>query len=220
MLISPVSCQRLTHSGKDEVLCLNAFGRKKKFKCKIKGFSFIKHFVSFLAECSVKRSASPPRSSPPTATVQIPGGWYLAGLSQVDRHHRWSGGSSTSLRISAPSPPLQCQWKHTCLNITESSIDQDTTPTQRGSARVVLTFSFPSRIIFIFPDPISLDLFCSFYKRNTFFYSIKAEKYWCNITIMIIIIPCLSVKWPFLFTVILELSMGPGGSGKRKEKGN
>lgn len=111
MLISPVSCQRLTHSGKDEVLCLNAFGRKK-FKCKIKGFSFIKHFVSFLAECSIKRSASPPRSSPPTATVQIPGGWYLAGLSQVDHHHRWSGGSSTSLRISAPSPPLQCQWTH------------------------------------------------------------------------------------------------------------
>lgn len=28
----------------------------------------------------------------------------------------------------------------------------------------------------------------------------------------------MSVRWPFLFTVILELSIGPGGSLKRKDK--
>lgn len=28
------------------------------------------------------------------------------------------------------------------------------------------------------------------------------------------LIPCFNVKWPFLFTVILELSIGPGGSEK------
>lgn len=29
-----------------------------------------------------------------------------------------------------------------------------------------------------------------------------------------VIVPCFNVKWPFLFTAILELSIGPGGSEK------
>lgn len=72
MLIPSVSCQRLSCSGKDEVLCLNAF--EIKVKCKIKGFLFLKCFSLFAVECLIKQSASPPLSFPLTVMIPLPGG--------------------------------------------------------------------------------------------------------------------------------------------------
>lgn len=190
------------HAGvKMRSFCLDA--SEIKVKCKIKGFPLLK---CFRCRCRLLSSA-----------------WlngarlHLDLLLRLWRFHflvadAWSDRQQRTAAVDGveevPRLLRDLSWIRSCGVRASTSVHITNIGNRTRSSTA---HSISARLVWCFLKTQNKDSDLNFQSKSN---TIK-QKYNKKIYV-----PCLSVKWPFLFTVILELSMGPGGSWIRRTKEN